>query len=214
MSTISGNVYRNQTIRSVAVAQPRAFHDIQVEIIRKSIHLLIAFVPTLASAIGTQVTIALLGAGILTYTAAEYIRFIGKSVPIISRLTELASRDRDKNRFVLAPITLGLGAMLAVMLYPNPAAMIAVYALAFGDGLASLVGKLFGRIRLPFTGGKSLEGSIGCFIGVLIPTYIVLGDITTAVPVALFASAVEALPANDFDNVILPTLVGAFVMVI
>jgi phytol kinase len=90
----------------------------------------------------------------------------GYSVPIVSKVTALAARRRDGDRFVLGPITLGLGALLSLLLYPNPAASIAIYALAFGDGLSSLVGKSFGSVRIPFTGGKSLEGSLTCMVAV------------------------------------------------
>jgi dolichol kinase len=45
--------------------------------------------------------------------------------------------------------------MLSLLLYPDPAASIAIYALAFGDGLASLVGKLVGRIRPASLWGRS-----------------------------------------------------------
>ena len=40
--------------------------------------------------------------------------------------------------------------------------------LAFGGGLSRLVGKAFGRVRLPFTGGKSLEGSLTCLFAVFL----------------------------------------------
>lgn len=212
MSTISTDLYHNQALKPIRRA--RIVRELRTELIRKSIHLLIAFVPSMATIFGTIPTVAVLALGILSYTGAEYLRFKGRRVPIISRLTELASRERDKHHFVLGPVTLGIGAMLALMLYPNPAAAIAVYALAFGDGLASLVGKAVGKIRLPFTGGKSLEGSLGCFLAVFLPSYIILGHAGQALLIAGFATLVEALPTRDFDNIVLPSFVGAFVMLI
>ena len=85
----------------------------------------------------------------------------------------------------------------------------AIYALAFGDGLSSLVGKTFGSIRLPYTGGKSLEGSLTCMAAVFISVWLLTGNIERSLVIAIFASMVEAAPSKDFDNLILPVAVGA-----
>jgi phytol kinase len=184
--------------------------EIRTEIIRKSIHMLIAFTPLLAQTIGRNITVMLLLGGILLYSFAEMLRLRGKTVFLISRLTRLSERRRDRGHFVLAPVTLGFGAVLALALYPEPAASIAIYALAFGDGLSSLFGKIFGTIRIPFTGGKSVEGSFTCFIAVFVSSFIVLQDLRFAVLIALFSTLLEALPTKDFDNLVLPAGTGFF----
>ena len=182
--------------------------ELQTELIRKSIHLSIALVPVVAGTIGTAATLALLAAGTVLYTYAEVQRHAGVSVPIISRITELAARQKDLNRFVLGPVTLGIGAMLALLLYPNPAATIAIFALAFGDGVASLFGKIFGRIRIPFTGGKTVEGSVACATAVAVSTYAVIPHPAIVVTVTVGATLLEVLPTGDADNLILPVGVG------
>jgi dolichol kinase len=159
--------------------------------------------------IGILPTIYLLATGTIVYAACEQLRMSGRKVPLVSVVTALAARRRDAGKFVLGPITLGLGAMLALVLYPAPAASVAIYALAFGDGLSSLVGKLFGVIRLPFTGGKSLEGSLTCFIAVFFSAFALSGRILQSAAVAIVATVTEAAPLKDFDNIILPTVVGA-----
>lgn len=183
------------------------WEEVRTELIRKSIHFLIALTPSLAS-LDRGFTVVALAAGTLVYAYAESARFAGVKVPIISAVTAIASRDRDRGRFVLGPVTLGLGAMLSLLLYPDPAASIAIYALAFGDGLASLVGKLMGRIRPAFLLGKSLEGSAACFIAVGLVTYRITGNVRTAFFAALVATFVEALPLEDYDNIALPLAVG------
>jgi len=182
--------------------------EVRIEILRKSIHLLIALVPTLAW-INTPVTVALLAAGTLVYTACELLRMKGVQVPLVSRVTSRAARRRDAGKFVRGPITLGLGALLSLLFFPFEAASIAIYALAFGDGLSSLVGKLFGRIRLPLTGGKSLEGSLTCFTAVFIASFLVSGNPLGSLGVAAVAMVTEAAPLKDFDNIILPLVAGA-----
>jgi dolichol kinase len=189
------------------------FGEFRIEILRKSIHFLIGLSPLLA-ALNYSATAALLLAGVLAYIRMESLRLAGVRVPLVSSLTGLASRSRDRGRFVLGPVTLGLGALLALAVYPAPAASIAIYALAFGDGFASLIGKLFGRLRPAFLRGKSLEGCAACFCAVLIAAYQVSRDYRLALAAALSAMVTEALPLEDYDNLALPLAVGLVVSVV
>ncbi|MEX2444922.1 MAG: phosphatidate cytidylyltransferase [Alkalispirochaeta sp.] len=189
-------------------SQRSVTQEIRTEIIRKTIHLSIALTPFVAAIFGTTITLAILALGTLVYTAAETQRRHGYAVPVISRLTVLSSRGRDWDHFVLGPITLGTGAMLALLLYPNPAATIAIYALAFGDGLASFAGKLYGRTRIPGTRGKTLEGSLTCAAAVATSTYLVYPEPKVAAVTTIGATILEALPTGDADNLILPVGVG------
>lgn len=176
------------------------------ECVRKSLHMLIALVPGIATVAGVTPTLGLLGLGVLVYTGAEYVRLQGHSVLVISNLTVLASRPRDHGRFVAGPVTLGVGAMLALLLYPAPAAFLAIYALAFGDGFASLVGRSVGRIRI--ANGTTLEGSLACLAAVFGSAMAVTGSIADSLTIALTATFLEALPSDDLDNIILPMGVG------
>jgi dolichol kinase len=188
------------------------FSDLKTEILRKAIHFLIALSPSMA-ALSRPFTVMLLMIGTLSYTCMEMLRLSGVRVPVISSLTCMASRKRDIGRFVMGPVTLGLGALLALLFYPSPASSIAIYALAFGDGFASLVGKYFGRLRPDFLHGKSVEGSLSCFMVVLAVSYQVLPDVRIALIAALTATAAEALPLEDYDNLVMPTIVGFMVQV-
>jgi dolichol kinase len=138
----------------------------------------------------------------------ESLRLEGVKAPFISSLTAMASRSRDLGHFVMGPVTLGLGSLLALLLYPSPAAAIAIYALAFGDGFASLIGKIFGRMRPAFLCGKSVEGSLACFTAVYIAAWQVSRNFTISLAAALTAMVVEALPLEDYDNLAIPLTVG------
>jgi dolichol kinase len=181
--------------------------EVKTELIRKSIHFLIALSPFMAS-INRTFTVFFLMAGTLLYAYMETLRFSGITVPFISSLTAVASRSRDKGRFVLGPVTLGLGALLALLLYPSPAASIAIYALAFGDGFASLAGKIFGRTKPSFLYGKSLEGSLACFAAVFISAWQVSRNLHISLVAAFTGVLAEALPLDDLDNLAIPVAVG------
>lgn len=179
----------------------------QIELFRKAIHLAIAAVPTIA-AFDVLVAAGLLGVGIVIYVAAEQARLLGIRVAVISDVTVLALRERDGRGFVLGPVTLGLGAMLALLLYPEPAASLAIYALAFGDSAAGVVGTALGRVKIPYTGGKSVAGSLACFTVVLAVTMRLTGDVAASLALAAAAAVLEAAPTRDYDNLVLPVGAG------
>lgn len=181
--------------------------NLKKELVRKGLHILIAVVPFLAS-INLIFTVVFLGAGTLFYVFAEKARREGITIALISDLTLIASRDKDKNKFVLGPVTLGIGAMLALLFYPQEASAIAIYALAFGDSIASLAGKAFGNLKIPFCGKKTFVGTISCFIIVLFFTFFKTGNVSLSYLIALIAAVLEAFPTNDMDNIIMPLGTG------
>jgi phytol kinase len=177
------------------------------ELVRKAIHLLIALVPPLA-AIDLTFTMSILAIGTLFYAFAEASRQAGRPVFLVGDLTSVACRSVDRGKFVLGPITLGLGAMLALTLYPDPAASIAIYALAFGDGFASLAGKTFGGPAIPFVKGKTVSGSLACLIAVFIATLRITSKPLESLFIAFIATLLEAAPFGNFDNIVIPFGVG------
>lgn len=179
------------------------------ELTRKIIHITIAFVPAMANW-NFNMAVALLGSGIIYYVFNEKARISGHSFGMVSRLTEIASRPVERG-FVWGPVTLGLGAMSALIFYPNPAATVAIYALAFGDGIASLAGKFLGRRSTVRIGEKTLEGSVSCFVAVFFSTLLYLDDYLPALAAAVTATILEMIPLQDADNLIIPLGTG-FVM--
>jgi len=193
-----------------ATGQAITFAEAKAETVRKSLHFLIALSPGMA-AISLPFTVLSLFAGVLAYASMELLRFYGVKVPVVSALTRISSRERDVGRFVFGPVTLGIGAMLALLLFPLPAATAGIFALAFGDGFASLAGRLFGRIRPAFLFGKSLEGSAACFVATGLSVYLISQNHMVALAAAFVATALEALPLEDYDNLVLPLAVGLVV---
>lgn len=177
------------------------------EVFRKSIHLCSAFVPTFL-AFAYWPVLGLLGCALIFYTFTEIVRLKGINVPVISKITAVAARKRDENKFVLGPVTLVIGIMIASILWMPSAARIGIYALAFGDGLASLVGKLIGRVHIPFTNGKTAAGSLTCFFAVFLSSFAVAQDAALSLQLGLVAMIVEVIPMTDFDNIVIPIVIG------
>ena len=179
------------------------------ELFRKSIHICSSFIPLLLKFAYWPV-IALLIAAVIVYTISELLRARGINIPLISKVTEIAARKRDENHFVLGPVTLVCGILLAALLLPLDYARVGIFALAFGDGLASLIGKLFGKITIPGAHGKTAAGSLTCFFAVLVSTYCCCQNTLISLYVALCAMFIEILPLSDFDNIIIPPVIGLF----
>jgi dolichol kinase len=113
------------------------------ELFRKSIHICSSFIPLFLKYAYWPV-IGLLVLAVIVYTISEILRSKNINIPLISKVTEIAARKRDENHFVLGPVTLVCGILIAALTLPLNCARVGIYALAFGDGLASLMGKLFG----------------------------------------------------------------------
>lgn len=178
------------------------------ELFRKSIHLCSGFIPLLLYYFYWP-TIILLFLAVSGYVLCEVIRKKGGKIPIISKITELAQRERDEHKFVLGPVTLVFGILLAALFLPFEASSIGIFALAFGDGLASLVGKAFGKIKIPHMGGKTIAGCLACFIAVFFATYFTTKNVVLSLFIASFTMIIEVLPLFDFDNLIIPLCVGS-----
>ncbi|MGA2641083.1 MAG: phosphatidate cytidylyltransferase [Spirochaetia bacterium] len=209
--TVVNSMKQSQIIVRTLVPEPVSvaalFSRFQGEIVRKSLHFLIALVPMLA-AVNVSATLGLLAAGTLFYAFAESSRLRGFPIPLVSDLTMIASREIDRPGFVLGPVTLGLGAMLSLLLYPLPAASIAIYALAFGDGIASLAGTMVRGTRIPLCGDKTISGSLACFAAVFVVTLSVTRRPVISFILAMAGALLEAIPAGNFDNIILPVGIG------
>lgn len=177
------------------------------ELVRKSIHLCCGLVPLLLSW-NRDATLLLLSCVLLLYFVAEGMRQRGIRLPVISTLTELAARSRDEGRFVMGPVTMALGVIITALSFPADSAALGIYALAFGDGLASLVGKLIGRCQIPFARGKTAAGSLACFGAVFTATILVTGDVHCALILACAGTCIEMLPLMDLDNFFIPILIS------
>ena len=188
-------------------SQTASVEELLVEVFRKTIHLSSALTVVFAERWYT-LTIAGIAAMSTLYCISEFLRMRGYELGIIAHITRYASRKRDKGRFVLGPLTLASGILLALLLFPMHTAKIAIFALAFGDGLASLVGKRFGKIRLTFFKDKTVAGSLTCFAAVFLSSFAVSGNFWKSLILGIAGAGIEMLPLKDYDNLLIPITIG------
>jgi dolichol kinase len=99
-----------------------------------------------------------------------------------------------------------VGVFVAFELFPMSIAAAATAVLAAGDSVSTVVGRSWGRHKLPINSDKSWEGSAAFFVGALFVLTFFVNPVK-ALMVAVAATAVEAAPWMD-DNLTIPLATG------
>ena len=135
----------------------------------------------------------------------------GAQLPVLTRLINMAEREKDKafpGRGALRFLT---GALLSLIVFRNNPDIVAaaIIVLALGDAASTLVGISFGRHRIFYNKKKSFEGSIAgvaaAFLGVVALTPF---SPLTAMAASLTGMLVESLPLGIDDNLTVPPAAG------
>ncbi len=94
-----------------------------------------------------------------------------------------------------------MGSLFLVgFLHSVPEIAASIVIIAFGDSLSTIIGKI-GRVRLPWSERKTVEGSVAFFIASL-PAYHFVGPIV--IPIAIIAAIIESIDFPLDDNIIVP----------
>ena len=184
------------------------------EITRKSLHILICGVPFLAG-VSEALIMSLLIGGLVTYAISELYRLSGHDtvqilpLRLIGRTVLFTARRGEEKRFVFGPVTLALGALATLLLFPAVPMSAGIYALAFGDTSATLVGRALGTKRSAeeaagLSRSKSLAGSLACLIVSGVSVCLVTGDLVVGLAGGTAAALCERVTIPDLDNLIIP----------
>jgi len=160
------------------------------------------------------VQFALVGLGILKDEAA----------------VQAMSRTGNPREILRGPLYYGIAFVVLTLVFwkDSPIGIAALMMMCGGDGLADVVGRRVVSPKLPWSGEKSVAGSLSVFFGGWIMTAVILfiyiavgvfsvpfsGYLLPITLVALVGTVVESLPHKDIDNITLvlaSVLVGWFV---
>jgi dolichol kinase len=190
-------------------------NSIKKELFRKSIHIAGLSVPFMSIAAGMPAAASFVAALATAYCISEYLRLKGKRVPVLAAVTRMAARrgesseEKEGAGFVKAPLYLAAGVLASLIIFPQPLNYAAIAVVALGDGLASVVGRMYGRHHIPRTGGKTLEGTaagMACaFLGAALFVPLPIAAVAAAAGMAAELFPVRA----GHDNVAVPLLAGA-----
>jgi len=129
----------------------------------------------------------------------------GKPSPFADYL--LDSLEREGVQPAHGAFWYAIGALIALSFISVPEkAVSAIMMLAIADGLSTIVGS-YGKHPLPYNRKKSIEGTLAFFASGLL-SYFLIGPL--AVPLALFAAAVESLDLPLDDNLTIPVACALF----
>lgn len=184
------------------------------ELQRKAIHLSSAAIPVAyAWLFPRRVMLPLLVAACAVALAVEFgRRRIPAVASLFSRTVGPMLRSHETDSAVGATWML-LSFLLVVAVAPKPAAIAGMCAVSLGDGVAALVGRSIGRVRLSTT-GKSLEGAIACFLVTMAAGIGIAALGTAAAALAALVATLAELPRGPGDDnarVALATTVAAWV---
>jgi len=176
------------------------------EIVRKIIHLSFFFMIFLDQFISHSLSIYLLFIFIIIYTICESLRLKKIKVPIITDVINYCAYPQEKKSFIYAPLFFILSIFILLIFFDKTPAYVGIIALTLGDGLAGIVGKAVGKMRIPYNKNKTLEGSLTLFVMVIIESLFFV-NLNTAFLVGILVTFVESL-SEKIDNLTVP-LTGA-----
>jgi len=141
------------------------------------------------------------------YLRKSNIKVLGKIEEYF--LKELKMYERSGEYFK-GVATFFLGAFIVTVAFPINIAVAAIAVLAAADSISTLIGKTYGKHKLPINKKSTWEGSIAFFIVALGVLWFF--DPSKALYVAAITTIVEMLPEID-DNLTIPLTVAILFMI-
>ena len=129
------------------------------------------------------------------------------------------TRTGDRREILRGPLFYGVVFVICTLLFwrESPVGIMALMLMCGGDGLADVIGRRWGRVKLPFSDRKSWAGSAAMFLGglafalgfvalfnwlgVLAPPLEMRRTSLVIALIALVVTIIEALPFRDIDNI-------------
>lgn len=176
------------------------------EVARKLLHLSLVF--SIISDIYLSHILTVLSIFVLSflYLFGELLRRNGRRLPIITELINYCCYPYEKESFLLPPFLLLFSLGLLLSIFERKVAYVGIVASTLGDVSAWFFGKLFGKVKLPYSKRKTLEGFLACFFVTLSGSLIFL-DFTKSFLVSMVVSFTESI-SEKIDNFTVPFSVG------
>lgn len=138
------------------------------------------------------------------------------------RLNIVKSMERDGSKndlgTVYFPISLLILVLMTFSSFSHPyIGAIGILVMGYGDGLAAIIGKKYGKIKFHVFGNeKSFAGSLTMFLASFIVTAIILAIYSPdnlffiSFYIAIFSTLIEAISPFGLDNLTVPILTSIF----
>lgn len=165
-------------------------------------------------------------AALVPFAVTAQFALIGLGVIKDEASVKAMSRTGDPKEILRGPLYYGIMFVLLTLVYwrDTPIGIIALMMMCGGDGIADIIGRRIASPKLPWSGEKSMAGTLSVFFGgwlmagIVIFIYVAAGVFPSpfaryVLPITLIALAgavIESLHYKDIDNVTM-TLASALV---
>jgi phytol kinase len=159
-------------------------------------------------------------AAVVPFTITLQFIFVGFGIIKDEGAVQGMSRTGDPAEILRGPVYYGIVFVLLTIIFwkDSPIGIIALMMLCGGDGLAEILGRKFGKLKLPWNKGKSWLGSLGFFSGGWVLSFFLIGVYVAAgvfsnklgvylLPITYIAAVstiIESITPHDWDNITVP----------
>jgi phytol kinase len=190
---------------------------ISSQLSRKIIHMGTGPIFVLCWLLFNQATSARYLASLVPLTITIQFLLVGVGIMKDEAAVQAMSRTGDPREILRGPLFYGIVFVLLTIIYwkDSPIGMVALMLMCGGDGLADILGRRWGKVKLPWAGGKSWVGSLGMLLGgwvfavFILWSFVSVGIFTSPFSaylldltiIAIIGTVVESLPLKDIDNI-------------
>jgi phytol kinase len=183
---------------------------------RKIIHMGTGPLFVLCWPLFTHTTLARYLAALVPAAITLQFALVGLGIVKDEAAVQAMSRTGERREILRGPLYYGIVFVLLTILYwyDSPVGMLALMLMCGGDGLADILGRRFGEVKLPWNRRKSWIGSLGMFLGgwffavgitaaylgLKIFTAPLISYLPAITIIAAAGTLVESLPYQDIDN--------------
>ncbi len=180
------------------------------ELRRNVFHLLFGiFFALIVLKLQHEIALILLALLIIIATLLSEAALRGKKLGVLRWFLRVF--EREKVRPGLGVINFLIGSFLSLVFFSSQIAFLSILVLAFNDSFSTVVGIAFGRHKIK--GKKTLEGSIGGFLGTVLIMAFFIPSIWEVLLISLTATVIELFSILD-DNLIIPPTISLLIKII
>jgi len=180
-----------------------------LEILRKSVHLVSILIVLIYEFFGKEAVLWVLMLFLVTVLILDYFRVEHEiRIPFFYIMYRKDEADRFGGHIFFA-----LGAISVIALFSREIAYAAILMTTFGDMVAALIGKFYGKRRVfrkIFKNDKSIEGSASEFSIDFVIGLLIVGNPVVSLVMAFVATLTETAVNKIDDNLIVPVFAGFF----
>ncbi len=192
---------------------PQLSFNLKGFILRKLLHLISVLFPVSILFFDKKVYLPIISFFLGGFLTADYLRLEIKSFRIFFKSIFGEMIKKEEQNFFTGATWVCISAFLLALFFPKKVAIISLLFLSISDNFASIVGNLFGKIKL--FKNKTLEGFLAFLIVSFIITFFFKElSIKDKILISFFASFVELFSGSLDDNFTVPLLTATLLYLI